>query len=529
MDLERLIGRISLKTASPRDMASLAKSLSPFPELERRLSECRSERGSGLAGQLAEQLPHLFRIRDLIDRAIVEAPPPSLSEGGVIREGYSPDLDAIRSISREGKGWITQLESKERARSGIESLKIRYNRVFGYYIEISRNRLKNVPPDYIRKQTLANAERFITPELKGYEDKVLGAEERCRDLEETLFEEVRNRVSMEVRWVQKAAAIAAETDVLAALSEAAHLYHYVKPEIHEGTALRISDGRHPLVERMSPVNGFVPNDTEMDCDDRQIMVLTGPNMAGKSTYMRQVALIVLMAQMGSFVPAREASIGLVDRIFTRIGASDNLVEGRSTFMVEMEESAEILQFATPRSLILLDEIGRGTSTFDGISIAWSVAEYLRRHNRAKTLFATHYHELTELALTEPGIFNMRMLVREWNEEVIFLKKLADGPADKSYGIQVARLAGLPETVIRRAREILANLDATELDESGVPRFSQPVDGDLQDRSRIDSQPQIPLFQPPPHPVLTELRMLDPMNMTPMEALSKLEELKRKVH
>ncbi|MBI5198144.1 MAG: DNA mismatch repair protein MutS, partial [Nitrospirae bacterium] len=514
-DLERQISRISLKTATPRDLVALAQSLAVIPAFGEQLGQCRATRLAHLSDSLSAVTPALSLVRSLIDRAIVDEPPASLGEGGVIREKYSEDLDEIRTISREGKGWITRLETSEKMRTGIDSLKIRYNRVFGYFIEVSKARLKDVPQDYIRKQTLANAERFITPLLKEYEDKVLGAEERSRELETRLFEEIRDQVSLEIRRIQKSARIIGEVDTFCSLAEAAHLYHYIRPHVHDGPELKIIEGKHPVVEQMNPYEGFIPNDTEMNCDDRQIMIITGPNMAGKSTYMRQVALIVLMAQMGSFVPAGEASIGLIDRIFTRIGASDNLVEGRSTFMVEMEETAEILRSATSRSLVLLDEIGRGTSTFDGISIAWAVAEYLRRYNRAKTLFATHYHELTELSLTQEGIFNTQMLVREWNDEVIFLRKLVDGPTDQSYGIQVARLAGLPKDVVSRAREILANLENEALNEVGVPKLSRsqqngsPAETDL---------PQMALFAGPQHPVLLELQALDPMKMTPMEAL-----------
>jgi DNA mismatch repair protein MutS len=504
----------------------LAQSLRRVPILGDRLSQARSDRLADRSGRISDLLPVLFRVHSRISEAIVDDPPFSLSEGGVIREKYSEELDEIRSLSREGKGWIARLESSERIRTGIDSLKIRYNRVFGYYIEISKTRLKDLPPDYIRKQTLVNAERFITPPLKEYEEKVLGAEERCRGLEAKLFEEIVEQTGRETGSIQKTAWLVSEIDVLCSLAEAAHLYDYTRPEVHDGPELKISEGRHPVVETLHTGDHFVSNDTEMDGDRRQIMIITGPNMAGKSTYMRQVALIALLAQIGSFVPARRASIGLIDRIFTRIGASDNLVEGRSTFMVEMEETAEILRSATSRSLILLDEIGRGTSTFDGISIAWAVAEHLCLHNQAKTLFATHYHELTELSLTHEGIFNVQMLVREWNDEVIFLRKLVDGPADQSYGIQVARLAGLPDAVIRRAREILGNLENESLNEVGMPKLS---------RSRESARPpdespfpQMALFSSALHPILLELKRLDPLQMNPMEALIKLDELKKRL-
>ena len=410
-------------------------------------------------------------------------------------------------------------------RSGIDSLKVRYNRVFGYYIDVTKANLKNVPPDYIRKQTLVNAERFITPELKDYESKVLGAEERIKGLEYKLFEEIREVAAHEVDKIQKSAKAIALIDVISTLAEIAHLNHYVRPVVDNSHSINIREGRHPVIEQMDLGERFVPNDIDMDCERNQLMILTGPNMAGKSTYMRQAALIVLMAQIGSFVPAREASIGVVDRIFTRIGASDNIAEGRSTFMVEMEETANILRNATSRSLILLDEIGRGTSTFDGISIAWSCAEYINRHIKAKTLFATHYHELTELALTNEGIFNAHMVVREWNDEVIFLRKVMPGMADKSYGIQVARLAGLPPEVIIRSKEVLANLEEEELDANGMPKLAHTAKKDMRITSQIDLFSHVN----DSHPILDEIRGLDLMNITPLQALAKLDELKKRIN
>ena len=529
-DMERIISRISLKVANARDLTSLHQCLDILPEIKTILTEYADP----LIRETHDRIDTLDSLRGLIGRAIVESPPLTVTEGGMIRDGYSKDLDELRGISREGKGWIARLEAQERKRSGIDSLKIRYNRVFGYYIEITKANLGNVPQDYIRRQTVVNAERFITPELKDYEEKVLGAEERIKAMEYQLFEEIREMAAGEVEKIQRGAKAIAQIDVLSAFAEAAHLFHYVRPVIDEGPRISIRDGRHPVVEQIDLGERFVPNDTDLDCDSNQLMILTGPNMAGKSTYMRQTALIVLMAQMGGFVPAKEATIGIVDRIFTRIGASDNLAEGRSTFMVEMEETASILRHATSRSLILLDEIGRGTSTFDGISIAWASAEYIHRHTKAKTLFATHYHELTELALTSDGIFNAHVAVREWNDEVIFLRKVMPGMADKSYGIQVARLAGLPMEIIIRAREVLANLEKEELDDRGIPKLAHTsednpllpplIKGGM---GRLKGSYQTDLFgqKHDPHPVVEEIRELDLMNMTPIQALAKLDELK----
>ncbi len=426
-DMERIISRITLKAANARDLASLNQCLGIIPELKSLLSGCSDP----FISNAINMTDSVGELKKLISDAIADSPPLSITDGGIIKDGFNPDLDKLREISREGKGWIARLEAKERQRTGIDSMKIRYNRVFGYYIEVTKTKLHNVPQDYIRKQTLAGAERYITPELKEYEETVLGADEKIKRLEQHLFEEIRETAAREVERIQRGAKGIAGIDVIASLAEAAHTYHYVRPVINHGLSIKIKDGRHPVIEQMGLGERFVPNDIELDGDKNRLMILTGPNMAGKSTYMRQTAMIVLMAQTGSFVPASEARIGVVDRIFTRIGASDNLSEGRSTFMVEMEETANILRNATNRSLILLDEIGRGTSTFDGISIAWSAAEFINRRLKSKTLFATHYHELTELALTTEGIFNSHMAVREWNDEVIFLRKVMSGMADKS--------------------------------------------------------------------------------------------------
>ena len=516
-DMERLIGRATLGVANARDLLALASSLSPLPVIRAMMGRLESPLLAELHGEI-DDLQDLFR---LIQEAIHDDPPNTIREGRVIRDGYSGELDELRNIGREGKNWIARLENQERARSGINNLKVRYNKVFGYYIEVTRSNLGEVPEDYIRKQTLVNAERFITPELKEYEAKVLGAEERIIELEMELFARVRESVSKEAPRVQKTAGALAILDALSSLAEAARENRYVRPEITGETGIVIRDGRHPVIEAMEGADPFVPNDTVMDTESQRLLIITGPNMAGKSTYMRQVALIVLMAQMGGFVPAGEARIGIVDRIFTRVGASDALVRGQSTFMVEMNETANILHNATGRSLIILDEIGRGTSTFDGISIAWAVAEFIHDRIRARTLFATHYHELTELAMTLNGVRNYNIAVKEWNDQVIFLRKIVDGGADKSYGIQVARLAGLPPGVIERSREVLANLEKSELDETG-----EPVIAHSENKEKALHQPD--LFAARPHPVIQEIKELDLQTMTPLQALNLLAELKKKL-
>jgi DNA mismatch repair protein MutS len=433
-------------------------------------------------------------------------------------------LDELRAIGREGKGWILQLEAEERKKTGISTLKVRYNQVFGYYIEVTKSNLHLVPDHYTRKQTLVNAERFITPTLKEFETKVLGAEEAICQLEYRLFEEIRKKVSDETPRLQKTASAIAIIDILGSMAEIADRYDYVQPAVDEGDEIIIRDGRHPVLERMGLSERFVPNDTQMNNQEHQILIITGPNMAGKSTYIRQVALIVLMVQMGCFVPASEAKIGVADRIFTRIGALDNIMRGQSTFMVEMMEMARILNQATSRSLVVLDEIGRGTSTFDGLSIAWAVAEYLHDHPslRPKTLFATHYHELTELALTKERVKNYNVVVKEWGGEIIFLRKIVEGGTNRSYGIQVARLAGLPQKVIDRAKEILSNLERGELDGMGMPKIAT---------TKVPSSKPKPPLQPSlfdqPDPIRSELKKIKTDQLTPLEALNILDELKRK--
>jgi DNA mismatch repair protein MutS len=442
----------------------------------------------------------------------------SLKDGGIIKEGVNPQLDELRNIAVHGKDFIARLEAKERSRTGVGSLKVRYNKVFGYYIEITHTHADKVPADYIRKQTLTNAERFITPELKEYEEKVLGAEEKSRQLEYEIFSELRNAAGgFAVRLADTADALG-QLDALVSLAQIANEYRYIRPEITSGGGLSITAGRHPIIERLNLGERFVPNDTFLDMDDCRMMVITGPNMAGKSTVMRQVALIVLMAQMGSFVPATEARIGVVDRIFTRVGASDNLVRGQSTFMVEMTEAATILREATPRSLILIDEIGRGTSTYDGVSIAWAVAEYIHDKVGAKTMFATHYHELTDLELTKAGIKNFNIAVKEWNDQVIFLRKLVSGGVNRSYGIQVARLAGLPQTVIDGAKEILGRLEKGEMAlRSGSSRQMFLFDAGVPVGEKEDSE------------VIGAIKKIDTTVLTPIEALNILHNLKQKVN
>jgi DNA mismatch repair protein MutS len=520
-DIERLTSRIFLGHANARDLVGLKRSLQKLPSLRDILHPFD-------APLLKEELSDVETFDDLtslLESSIVDDPPLTVKEGGIIKPHYNKELDDLREITREGKGWILKLEAEERKKTGISSLKVRYNQVFGYYIEVTKSNLHLVPPHYDRKQTLVNAERFITPELKEFEAKVLGAEEAICQLEYRLFEEVRKRVADVTPRLQKTGTAIAAIDSLASLAEIADRHHYVRPSVDDGDEVIIHDGRHPVLERMDLPERFVPNDTQLNTRDHQILMITGPNMAGKSTYLRQVALIILMAQMGSFVPAKEVRMGVVDQIFTRIGASDNIMRGQSTFMVEMMETARILNQATQRSFVVLDEIGRGTSTFDGLSIAWAVAEYLHDHPsfKPKTLFATHYHELTELVLTKERIKNFNVAVREWNGEIIFLRKIVEGEANRSYGIQVARLAGLPEKVIDRAKEILSNLERGELDATGMPKLATSK----KDASRPRGPSQLSLFARP-DPLRQELQKLKIERLTPLDALAILDELKKKV-
>jgi len=469
-DLERLTARIVLEQATPRDLISLKQSLAHLPGLRRLLPPSLPP----LAAALAADLEDLADIHDRLDAALVPEPPTSLKDGGVIREGYSSELDELLALTRQDKAWIAALEARERQQTGINSLKVRYNKVFGYYIEVSKANLSLVPDYFIRKQTLVNAERFITAELKDYESRLLGAEEARRQLEQNLFQDLRRALGQEAPRLQKVAAALAGLDVLSALAETASRYQYTCPHLSPDRGISISQGRHPVIERLLPPGSFVPNDIFLD-DQATLMIVTGPNMAGKSTILRQVALIVLLAQIGSFVPAAQAHIGLVDRIFTRVGAVDDIGRGQSTFLVEMHETANILHQATPHSLVILDEIGRGTSTFDGLALAWAVAEHLHdfKDQGVMTLFATHYHELTALSRLKPRTRNLQVTVAEECGRIIFLHRLKDGAANRSYGIQVAKLAGVPAPVIARAQEVLENIEAGTLDQVGFPRLARP--------------------------------------------------------
>ncbi len=455
-DLERLSSRLSQGAGNARDLLGLQISLARLPYV---LEDLRvlSNKQKGIA-VLVEHLGDFTELTKLLTEALVDEPPTTLKDGGMIRDGYNKQLDKLRSASRDGKVWLAEMEARERTATGIDSLKIRFNGVFGYYIEVTKANLGKVPQHYHRKQTLTNAERFVTDELKKMESTILGADERARQLEYELFCRLRSTVGEQLTQIQESASVLAELDVLLCLTENARLHNYCRPVLDNSRRLHITDGRHPVIERVQQETSFVPNDTEMEEDQNRLIILTGPNMAGKSTYIRQVALITLMAQMGSYVPAKEAHIGVVDRIFCRVGASDDIAGGQSTFMVEMSETALILNNASERSLVVLDEIGRGTATYDGLSIAWAVAEHLHDVIGARTLFATHYHEMVDLHATRPAIGNWHVEVREWHDEIIFLRKVMPGPADKSYGIQVARLAGLPAPIIERAKDILTHLE-----------------------------------------------------------------------
>ena len=514
-DLERLIARIALGTAGPRDVAGLGQSLALLPRLRALVSTLRAP----LIQSLASEIDELVDVRDRIEHTIAPEPPALARDPGVIRDGVDPELDELRTISRGGKSSIAAMEDAERARTGISSLKIRFNRVFGYYIEISKANLGAVPAEYQRKQTIAGGERFTTPALKEYEDRVLTAEERIAVRELELFEALRAAIAAEAPRVLDSARAVAALDALAGLADAAASLNYTKPHVHDGDEFVATEGRHPIVER-TVTDAFVPNDIQLDGRASQVVILTGPNMGGKSTYLRQTALLALMAQAGSFVPARSAKLGVVDRIFARVGASDNIARGQSTFMVEMQETATILHAATNRSLVILDEIGRGTATFDGMSLAWAVAEHLAANTRArpKTIFATHYHELTDLAGALPGVVNFHVAAREFKDDIIFLHKIIPGRSDRSYGIQVARLAGLPPAVVTRASEILRALEEDELRRGGRPSLSETAGGGPQQPGLFQSASD--------HPVVERLRALDPDRVTPLEALGLLAELKK---
>ena len=528
-DLERLVGKITYQSANPRDLIAFQSSLSMLPPIKCILEDMQSE----LLKEIYGEMDTLEELCTLVKEAIMEDPPLAMKEGGIIREGYNEEVDRLRRAKSDGKGWLAELEAKEREKTGIKNLRIRYNKVFGYYLEVT-NSFKNLVPDYyVRKQTLANAERYIIPELKELEDTILGAEDRLCALEYELYCEVRNKIAGEILRIQTTAKAIAKLDVIASLALVAERNNYVRPKINEKGVIDIKDGRHPVVEKMIPNDMFICNDTYLDDKKNRISIITGPNMAGKSTYMRQTALIVLMAQIGSFVPASSANIGLVDRIFTRVGASDDLASGQSTFMVEMNEVANILRNATSKSLLILDEIGRGTSTFDGLSIAWAVVEHISNSKLlgAKTLFATHYHELTELEGKIDNVNNYCIAVKEKGDDIVFLRKIVKGGADKSYGIQVAKLAGVPDSVINRAKEIveeLVNADITarvkEIALQGENQKKKPQkkldEVDLAQFSLFDTVKD--------DDVLKELKELDISNMTPIDAMNKLYQLQNKL-
>ncbi|MDZ7316719.1 MAG: DNA mismatch repair protein MutS [candidate division KSB1 bacterium] len=518
-DIERLLTKFATNRANARDANAVKNALLTIAQIKSQLVACKSHR----LVAIREELDTLEQVARRIASAIVENPPLSVTEGGFIRRGYHEELDSLRDIAYSGKDWIARLQQEERQKTGIASLKVNYNKVFGYYIEVTKPNLARVPSHYIRKQTLVNAERFITQELKEYEEKILGAEEKMAAIEYELFNELRDYLLSFTLPLQTNSALIAELDCYFSLAQTAVEHHYCRPQIDESDRLEIKEGRHPVIERLLPPGEqFVANDLYMDNKTEQILIITGPNMAGKSTFLRQTALIVILAQMGSFVPAASAKIGLVDRLFTRVGASDNLAAGESTFLTEMNETANILNNATARSLIILDEIGRGTSTFDGLSIAWSVVEYLHNTPKlaAKTLFATHYHELTELELVLPRVKNYNVAVREWGDHIVFLRKIVPGSCDHSYGIQVAKLAGLPKAVIERAKEVLKNLEAEALTPDNEPRLA------LHRPQQVQAGRQIDLFEQLEKSLRQELAQINPNELTPIEALQKLDQLKQ---
>ncbi|MCI9658426.1 MAG: DNA mismatch repair protein MutS [Lachnospiraceae bacterium] len=530
-DLERLIGRISYQTANPRDLIAFKTSLGMLPHLKTLLMDFQSPLLQEIQNDL-DVLPDLY---ELIESSVIEEPPVTIREGNIIKDGYHEEVDRFRKAKTEGKSWLAEIETKERERTGIKNLRIKYNKVFGYYLEVTNSYKDLVPEDYIRKQTLTNAERYITPELKELEDTILGAEEKLTALEYELFTDIRDRIAAEVLRIQRTAKAVARLDVFTSLAFVADKNHYVRPKINGQGVVDIQKGRHPVVEQMIPENMFISNDTYLDNDSNRISVITGPNMAGKSTYMRQTALIVLMAQIGSFVPAERADIGIVDRIFTRVGASDDLASGQSTFMVEMNEVSNILRNATANSLLILDEIGRGTSTFDGLSIAWAVIEHIadKKLLGAKTLFATHYHELTELEGTMEGVNNYCIAVKEKGDDIVFLRKIVQGGADRSYGIQVAKLAGVPESVIERAKELAEELSRADISvkakniaEEGRAKGKQKKKPKRYDEVDLE---QISLFDTVKNEdVIRELEELDLPNMTPMEAMNTLNRLQNRL-
>jgi DNA mismatch repair protein MutS len=526
-DLERLVSRVTLDRANARDLSALRRSFEMFPKLQKSIGKCAIPQIRDICTDLSGFEGLAARIASII----VDDPPLSVKDGNIIREGVDSELDEMRDMAINGKQWIARLQETERQRTGITSLKVGYNRVFGYYIEVTSANAGAVPDDYIRKQTLTTGERYITPELKKMESKILGAEEKLSVLEFEIFSGLRKEVAVHCEKIQKAARAVSKMDVYVSLARAAAENSYCRPVLDESTDIIIKDGRHPVVEKLCAGEQFVPNDTELITNESQVALITGPNMAGKSTYLRQTALIAIMAQMGSFVPAASARIGIVDKFFTRVGASDRLARGQSTFLVEMIEVANILNNATSKSFVLLDEVGRGTSTFDGISIAWAVAEYLHetQDRTARTLFATHYHELTELSLIYPRIKNLHVKVKEWNDKIIFLRKIDTGSCDHSYGIQVARLAGVPTVVIMRAREILNNLENMELTPDRKPVLARKKDGSFGESasSKPQNGEQLNIMDTPAHWIITRLKTLDLNSLTPIEALNALQELRRK--
>jgi DNA mismatch repair protein MutS len=513
-DIERIVGRTATGRAGPRDMLALGRTLAALPAVKARLVG----RMSDLLARTEAEIDLLGDVREVLERGIADDAPLTIRDGGVIRAGYSEELDRLRDVGSSGARWLAEFQAREVQRTGIPTLKVGYNKVFGYYIEVTRANQGRVPLDYVRKQTIKNAERYITPQLKEHEVEVLSAEEKAKALEARLFEEVRARVAAEIPRLQKTAEAIARLDVLHALARVASDRGYVKPDIADEPVLDIHEGRHPVLELVLG-SEFVPNDVALGGEGPRVAIITGPNMAGKSTYIRQVALLVLMAHMGSWLPARRATVGLADRIFTRVGAADELARGRSTFMVEMTETANILNNATGRSLVILDEVGRGTSTFDGVALAWAITEHVAAKVRCRTLFATHYHELTELADVLEGVANFNVAVREWQDQVVFLHKIVAGGTDKSYGVHVARLAGVPREVVDRAREILADLEAAHVDASGQPRIAPPTP-----RPK-GGEVQLALFEGAERAVADQIRRLDPDRLTPLEALAKLRELK----
>ncbi len=511
-DISRICGRISLFTVNPRDLVALASSLDKLPEFYSELSKAKSP----ILSELYNKRDLMEDICSLLKASIDENTPISIKDGGVIKDGFSEEIDQLRSAMKNGKSWIAKEEIVERERTGIKNLKIQYNKVFGYFIEVTKSNLKDVPDDYIRKQTLTNCERFITPKLKELEEVILGASEKVIDLEQKIFEEIRRKVANELDRLKRVCDAISVTDTLYSLSEVAYKNHYTMPVVNDKGKIYIENGRHPVVEKMLSNNIFVPNNATLNKDEDRMLIITGPNMAGKSTYMRQVAVITLMAQVGSFVPADSAQIGVCDKIFTRVGASDDISAGQSTFMLEMTEVANILKNATSNSLVILDEIGRGTSTFDGLSIAWAVAEYMHDKKKigAKTLFATHYHELSELEGKLDGVKNYRIAVKKRGDDITFLRKIVRGGADESYGIEVAALAGVPNKVIKRAKEILSDILSGEV-KTSIPQ------------ERLEPKDQMGLFDIAASEILEELKMIDATTFTPIEALNKLYELTKK--